>query len=127
MGDQDIYIKREQFDLSDPLEIQENEGITSEINDQVHGRFRDVTTGKCYLRPLRWWAESAPLGCNRVKVSGTLGATAVAPVAPMFTSLRFNPYSCPLCDKSISKSGNLQRHIESIHEGKKIFLDHERE
>ena len=75
--DQDIYIKREQFDLSDPLEIQENEGITSEINDQVHGRY--------------------------------------------------NPYSCPLCDKSFSKSGNLQRHIESIHEGKKIFLDHERE
>ena len=75
--DQDIYIKREQFDLSDPLEIQENEGIPSEINEQIHERNK--------------------------------------------------PYSCPLCDYSFSKSGNLQRHIESVHEGKKISLDHKRE
>ena len=34
------------------------------------------------MRPLRWWAESAPPGWDRVKVSENLGATAVAPVAP---------------------------------------------
>ena len=32
-------------------------------------------------------AESAPPGWNRVKVSENLGATAVAPVAPVITSL----------------------------------------
>ena len=35
-----------------------------------------------WLRPLQWWAESAPLGKDRVKVSENLGATSVAPVAP---------------------------------------------
>ena len=39
------------------------------------------------MRPLRWWAESAPPGWDRVKVSKNLGATAVAPVAPVDTSL----------------------------------------
>ena len=34
------------------------------------------------------WAESAPHGGDRVKVSENLGATAVAPVAPVDTSLR---------------------------------------
>ena len=36
---------------------------------------------------MRWWAESAPPGWDRVKVSENLGATAVAPVAPVVTSL----------------------------------------
>ena len=40
-----------------------------------------------YLRPLQWWAESAPLGWYRVKVSENLDATAVALVAPVVTSL----------------------------------------
>ena len=40
------------------------------------------------MRPLRWWAESAPPGGDRVKVSENLGATSVAPVAPMDTSLQ---------------------------------------
>ena len=35
----------------------------------------------------KWWAESAPLGWNRVKVSENLGATAVAPVALVDTCL----------------------------------------
>ena len=39
------------------------------------------------MRPLRWWAESAPLGWDRVKASENLGATAVSPVAPVVTSL----------------------------------------
>ena len=39
------------------------------------------------MRPLQWWAESAPLGWDRVKVSENLGATSVAPVAPVVTSL----------------------------------------
>ena len=39
------------------------------------------------MRPLRWWAESAPPGGDRVKVSENLGATSVAPVAPVNTSL----------------------------------------
>ena len=33
------------------------------------------------------WAESAPPGWNRVKVSANLGATTVAPVAPLVTSM----------------------------------------
>ena len=44
--------------------------------------FRDVTVGKIWMPPLRWWAESAPPG-DRVKVSENLGA----PVAPVDTSL----------------------------------------
>ena len=39
------------------------------------------------MRPLRWRAEFAPLGWDRVKVSENLGTTAVAPVAPADTSL----------------------------------------
>ena len=42
------------------------------------------------MRPLRWWAESAPPGGDRVKVSENLGATSVAPVAPVDTSLLLN-------------------------------------
>ena len=48
---------------------------------------RDVTAGKFLMRPLRWWAESAPPSWDRVRVSENLGATAVAPVAPADTSL----------------------------------------
>ena len=40
------------------------------------------------MRPRRWWAESVPLGGNRVKVSENKGATAVPPVAPVDTSLK---------------------------------------
>ena len=39
------------------------------------------------MRPRQWRAESAPHGWNRVKVSEYLGATLVAPVAPVDTSL----------------------------------------
>ena len=40
------------------------------------------------MRPLQWWAESAPPpGGDRVKVTENLGATSVAPVAPVDTSL----------------------------------------
>ena len=39
------------------------------------------------MQPLQRWAESAPLGGNRVKVSENLGATLVAPVACVVTSL----------------------------------------
>ena len=48
---------------------------------------RDVTAGKIEMRPLRWWAESALPGRDRVKVTENLGATSVAPVAPVDTSL----------------------------------------
>ena len=49
--------------------------------------YRDVTAGKIWMRPLQWWAESAPPGGDRVKVYENLGATSVAPVAPVDTSL----------------------------------------
>ena len=48
---------------------------------------RDVTTKKMWMRPSQRWAESALLGWNRVKISESLGATAVAPVTPVDTSL----------------------------------------
>jgi len=40
------------------------------------------------MRPLRWWAEAAPPGGDRVKESENLAATAVAPGAPVDTSLQ---------------------------------------
>ena len=49
--------------------------------------FRDVTMGKIQLRPRQWWAESAPPGGDRVKLSQNLGATWVAPVACLFSYL----------------------------------------
>ena len=49
-----------------------------------------ITTVKIWLQPLQWWAASAPSGGNMVKVSQNLGATSVAPVAPVDTSLRIN-------------------------------------
>ena len=52
---------------------------------------RDVTAGKILVGHLRWWAESAPLpplGLDRFQVSENSGATAVAPVAPVDTSLK---------------------------------------
>ena len=39
------------------------------------------------MQPLQCWAESALPGGDRVKVSENLGATSVAPVAPVDTSL----------------------------------------
>ena len=39
------------------------------------------------MRPLQWWAKSALPGGDRVKVSENLGATSVAPFAPVDTSL----------------------------------------
>ena len=48
------------------------------------------------MLPLRWWAHSAPPGCNRVKVSENLGATAVAPVAPADTSLEMESHGSDL-------------------------------
>ena len=39
------------------------------------------------MRPCQWLAESVPPGLNRVKESENLGATLVAPVAPLDTSL----------------------------------------
>ena len=53
------------------------------------------------MRPLRWWAKSAPLGWDRVKVSENVGATAVAPVAPVVTSLPYIDYKS-LVDQSKS-------------------------
>ena len=43
--------------------------------------------GNFLVRPLRWWAESAIPGWNRVKGPENLDATAVVPVAPVDTSL----------------------------------------
>ena len=43
--------------------------------------------GKFLVRPLRWWAESATTGGNRVKGPENLGATTVVPVAPVDTFL----------------------------------------
>ena len=42
------------------------------------------------LRSMRLWSKSAPLGWDRVKVSENLGATSVASVAPVDTSLLLN-------------------------------------
>ena len=46
---------------------------------------RDVSTGKLMVRPQRWWAEYAPHGWNRVKISENLGAIADVLVSPMDT------------------------------------------
>ena len=48
--------------------------------DLTYVPIRDVTTGKIQVRPLRWWAKSAPHGWDRVKVSENLGATTVPKV-----------------------------------------------
>jgi hypothetical protein len=47
---------------------------------------RDVTTRK-KVQLCQWWADSAPPGWNKVKVSENVGATPVALVAPVDTSL----------------------------------------
>ena len=39
------------------------------------------------MQPLQWWAESALPGGDRVKESENLGATSVALVAPVDSSL----------------------------------------
>ena len=39
------------------------------------------------MRPLRWWAEAAPPGGDRVKESENLAATAVVNVAPVIIAL----------------------------------------
>ena len=62
--------------------------INTGIYFKTLSQHRDVTTVKIKVRPRQWWAESASLGWNRVKVSENLGATAVTPVAPVDTSLQ---------------------------------------
>ena len=39
------------------------------------------------MRPRQWWVESAPLVGLGLRVSENLGATSIAPVAPVDTSL----------------------------------------
>ena len=56
------------------------------------------------MRPLQWWVESAPPGGDRVKVSENLGATLVAPVAPVDTSLPFHPAFCYVILRSMKSS-----------------------
>ena len=68
-------------------QIETSNTMGSELKLLPQSLFRDVTTRKIQVRPCQWWAESAPLGRNRVKVSENLGVTAVAPVAPLVTSL----------------------------------------
>ena len=68
-------------------QLQTNHYFCEFINSLIYyfqGRNHRENLGS---RPLRWWAESAPPGWDRVKVSENLGATAVAPVAPADTSL----------------------------------------
>ena len=67
------------------------------------------------MRPLRWWAESGPPGGDSVKVSENLGATSVAPVAPVDTSLPCVTYNelcgCQLVlrtSKSAGAGGDVQ-------------------
>ena len=80
---------------------------SSHKSHEIFLTIRDVTMGKCQLRLLRWWAESAPLGWDRVKLSENLGATSVAPVAPVITSLCLmlviNSYFCLMCLSQINK------------------------
>ena len=59
------------------------------------------------MQPRQWWAESVPPGWNRVKVSENLGATPVAPVAHVDTSLLYK----------FRKTGNL-----IISDKNKLFL-----
>ena len=77
-------------------------------------RRRDVIMGKIQVRPLQWWAESAPPGWDRVKVSENLGATAVAPVAPADTSLgyvvSYQRVSQKLVLQTFSNEGALPMH-----------------
>ena len=53
--------------------------------------YRDVTMGNFWCPLCDGWAESVPPGWNRVKVSENLGATTVALVAPLVTSLPYAP------------------------------------
>ena len=49
--------------------------------------YRDISLGKILVQPLWCWVESAPHGWNRVNVSEILGATPVALVVLVVTSL----------------------------------------
>ena len=46
------------------------------------------------MLPLQWWAESAPPGCNRVKVSQILGAGRPCGYIPV-TYVAMYKYFCP--------------------------------
>ena len=65
----------------------QNVKLFLKMSMQNLGTIRDVTTGKFLVQPLRWWGRIFPPGWNRVKVSENLCATAVAPIAPLVTSL----------------------------------------
>ena len=75
---------------------------------------RDVILGKIQVRPLRWWAESAPPGWDRVKVSENLGATSVAPVAPADTSLYVFFFKVHFFLRKLIKGGNQYSRTETI-------------
>ena len=48
------------------------------------------------MQPCQWWAESAPPDWNRVKVSESLGVTAIIPVVPVDTLISVRSWSFSL-------------------------------
>ena len=91
---QDIFIKEEQFDLSDPLNIQENQEIPSEINEQVHERNKPYSCPLCDLS----FSKSDNLQRHIARV-----------------------HECSICNQSFVEKKDMKRHIKSVHEEKKTL------
>ena len=123
--DQDIFVKDEQFDLSDPLNVQEYETIPSKIKEETNPM------------PVK------SVSCQKIENEITKKPTKPSYICPFCEGSTFTkdshlkrhiasvhernkPYSCSLCDKSFSLNDNLQRHLnvhlanensETVHEG----------
>ena len=81
-----------------------------------------MTTGKIQLLPLQWWPESAPPGCNSVKVSQNLGATAVAPVAPVDTFMHILEPSNVTVSFDSTEAGLTNRSSDTLLRFVLVFL-----
>ena len=77
--------------------------------------------GKCLLQPLRWWAESDPLGWHCFEVSENLGVTSVAPVLLWFHMQ--GVLAKVICEPYNLFAGNRQNpiRIKCILQGSKSF------
>ena len=113
--DQDIFIKEDHFDLSDPLNIQENEIIPSENNDKIDPMSNCIAQINDYKHPLDY--------CDIDETQETSSTIDTRSSDLIFESLtdEDRPYVCPTCNGAFKKKRHLDRHITSVHEDIRPF------
>ena len=96
--DQDIFVKEEQFDLSDPLNVQEYETIPSKIKEETNPV--PVKSVRCHK--IKNEIIRTSYICSFCEGTFTKDSHLKRHIASVHE--RKTPYSCSICDKSFTKT-----------------------